>query len=245
MRAEHGYPLLEAAFDYAQTGNPESRLARQRHLAKLGAWGVVYTLRDTAPDPRQTPVVLFIANRLRSYAGIDGKRIEANLAAYRASGGRLVWIGENAPPAVFPELGGPPSGQIPEQWPKEPGGVAGWKLLLAAPAQTSWPLLRSPQTPAGWRRPACPQVLAADPARGTEPLLDFAAEGRQATVGVVCVGSASNDERRLGKAAILPTVAIHPYLFDNRCADGPLADVRLDAVGRRVLMETLRRIERK
>ncbi len=347
--AEHGYPVLKAAFDYAQTGNSQRRLARQRHLAKLGAWGVVYTLRDTeaalrlaetefavdmpelqadyraavadwvasraladealfapilhpadagtrgavgvvieptwrmneaalgfhqrvlavaacrtladagrpyatldvrdpqrtAPDPRQTPVVLFIANRLRSYAGIDGKQIEASLVAYRASGGRLVWIGENAPPTIFPELGGPPAGQLPEQWPSEPAGVAACKLLLAGPAHRSWPLLRSPQTPAGWHRPACPQVLAADPARGTKPLLEFAADGRQATVGVVCVGRAPTGERRLGTAAVLPTVAIHPYLFDNPSADEPLADVRLDTVGRGVLMETLDRLEKE
>ncbi|MDZ7615810.1 MAG: hypothetical protein U1E05_02330, partial [Patescibacteria group bacterium] len=45
--AGHGYPLLKAAFDYARTGGQECRAARQRHLAQLGAWGVVYTLRDT------------------------------------------------------------------------------------------------------------------------------------------------------------------------------------------------------
>jgi hypothetical protein len=40
-------------------------------------------------------------------------------------------------------------------------------------------------------------------------------------------------------------VAIHPYLFDNPSADAPLADVRFDAAGRGVLMETLERLEKE
>ncbi len=346
--AEHGYPLLGAAFDYARTGDPVRRLARQRHLAQLGAWGVVYTLRDTeaalrlaktdfpvdmaalqgdyraavadwvvsrkladealfapvlrsvdadtrgaigvvleptwrmnesslgfhqrvlavaacrtladagrayatldlrdlqhnTPDPRQTPMILLIADRLRSYAGIDAKQIEANLATYRKSGGRIVWIGEHVPTVVFPELA-KPSGKLPEQWHTEPANVAVCKLFLAGPAPMGWPLLRSPQTPAGWQRPACPTVHAADPARGIEPLLEFVAGDGRGVVGVVCRGGALDGGPARGAAAVLPTVAVHPYLFNNPDASKSLADVRFDAVGRAVLLETLHRIEKE
>jgi len=347
--AERGYPLLKAAFDDAQTGNEEHRLARNRYLAELGAWGVVSTLRDTeaalrlaktefavdmpelqadyrtavaewvagrpladealfkpvlrpvdaetrdavgvvleptwrmneaslgfhqrvlavaacrtladiqhayatldvrqlqhtVPDCRRTPVILMIADRLRSYAGIDGKRIEANLAAYRASGGHLVWIGEHIPQAVFPELGAPSTAKLPEQWPNEPAEVAKCELSLAGTASPAWPLLRSPQTPAGWQRPACPTLRRADPLRGMEPLVEFTAGGERGTVGVVCRNGDAGGGTKLATAAVLPTVAIHPYLFDKPDAEGPLADIRFDAAGRTVLMETLQRIEKE
>ena len=344
--AQHGYPLLKAAFDYAQTGNQEHRLARQQHLAQLGAWGVVYTLRDTevalrlaktefpvdmaalkadyhaavadwvasrkladealfapilrpvddetrgaigvvleptwrmnesalgfhqrvlavaacrtladagrpyvtldlrdlqhkVPDPPQTPVILFIADRLRSYAGIDAKSIEANLAAYRAAGGCVIWIGEQVPAVVFPEFKKATT-KLPEQWPKEPAEVPACKLALATYGAASWTLLRNPFTPAGWQRPACPMVRDTDPARGIEPLLQFTTGAGYGVVGAVCRGGILDGGPAMGKGAVLPTVAVHPYLFDRPDAGQPLGELRFDTVGRTVLLETLKRLE--
>ncbi|MDZ7620205.1 MAG: hypothetical protein U1E05_24660, partial [Patescibacteria group bacterium] len=222
-------------------------VAACRTLADAGQAYATLDVRDlehAALNPRQTPTVLFIADRLRSYAGIDAKRIEANLAAYRAAGGRLLWIGEHVPPTVFPELAAP-AGTLPKQWPAEPAEVPACTLSLAAPGTGSWTMLRNPHTPAGWQRPACPTIRAADPARGVAPLVEFSAGDERAVVGVLIQGRGLGDGAALGKAAVLPTLAIHPYLFDNPDVDKSPADLRLDAAGRAVLLDTVERIEKE
>ena len=88
-------------------------------------------------------------------------------------------------------------------------------------------------------------VRAVDSVRGVEPMLEFTTGDGRAVVGVVCRGAARDGGSAIGKGAVLPTLAVHPYLFDNPNASESLADLRFDAVGRAVLLETLQRIEKE
>ncbi|MDZ7615804.1 MAG: hypothetical protein U1E05_02300 [Patescibacteria group bacterium] len=57
------------------------------------------------------------------------------------------------------------------------------------------------------------------PARGVAPLVEFSAGDERAVVGVLIQGVGLEDGAARGKAAVLPTLAIHPYLFDNPDVD--------------------------
>ena len=187
------------------------------------------------PEGMKTLVVL--GSGLITYEGFSSKEFLAAVTAFRARGGRLLWIAgygwESAPQAVFPERDrlfranpikpawGSTNGPVPG---KE---VPGSKLVLCD--GRSFTAVRKPMS--HWHQFTMRYILGELP-KDAVPTVEFEAkDGTRMVLGFAAPG-----------IGYLPTFAVMPYVFTSAVPSVNPLVMSLDAAGEAVVNATLDRM---
>lgn len=192
-----------------------------RTLAQQGRDYRTLNLREVIsgglPNPAEMPVLIVTAPRIYNYQTLNRETFYTQLSAYITAGGRVLWLfGTAAPPTlVRDELKGLTPVAAGTSWPPamlEPGTTH----LQVGPQ--SWPLARTPATPAGWHKPASPFVYPAptsETARVLATLVD--GDGEESLIAIAD-----------GQVITAPVYAFHPLLIGDtntlRASSRPLLD---------------------
>lgn len=201
----------------------------------LAAGGTAYATIDVrnlltagAPDPARVPLLAVSASGIGSVGWMKKQDLLRAVAAYRAAGGRVLWIGGRADPPdeLGPCAAGATRADTRAALPVDNDFMVGATLGLAD--GRTWTCRRRPLAREGWQKAACPWWFAAS---GAEALLTLNAEGARRTVGTLAAG-----------AAWLPAWALAPGIFT---ADETIdtMEPHLDQAGAAILAATIARLD--
>ena len=204
-------------------------------LAKTRDAGIIdmrEVIEHGVPEGMKTLVVP--GSGLRSYEGFSKEKFMAALVAFRARGGRLLWIDgtgwERPPRELFPEgeksflrnpikpCWGNTNGPVPA------GKVVGSKLVLAD--GRSFTAVRRPQS--AWNQFSMRFVLGELPKDAVGTVDFVTADGVRSTLGFAAPG-----------IGYLPSFAVMPYVFTSEVPSVDPLVLSLDAAGEAVLNATL------
>ncbi len=214
-----------------------------RTLAASGKTYATLDIRDLArdglPDPKQVPVVVVPAARFANYHWMKTADVDRHFRQYMDAGGRTLWIGGTSlpPPTALADIRGAMTKPDKLKWPLPAERLLHCRVcLLGTEPSQSWPITRSPDTPAGWQRPYAPWSFPSLQDTALVPLLELADGDSQHTVGVLW------RQHDRACAAFLPTYALHPYLLDRPDVLATPAEPHLDRAGTAILLDVLDRL---
>lgn len=205
-----------------------------RTLAAAGTAYATIDVRDLltagAPDPAQAPLLAVSASGISSVGWMRKQELLRAVAAYRAAGGRVLWIGGRAdPPAELgPCAAGATRAETRAALPVDNDSMVGTTLALAD--GHSWTCRRRPLAKEGWQKAACPWWFTGT---GAEALLTLDAGGERRTVGTVAAGT-----------AWLPAWALAPGIFTADAAIDTI-EPRLDEAGAAILAAAIDHLDRR
>lgn len=161
-------------------------------------------------------VVIVPAQRCANYRGLSTRALDAALAAYRAAGGKIIWIG---------------------------GGVPLSSVAAPLPAH-AWKKMAIPACPQTINGTACVRDAVAAKAGWCWPANTFVLDAQQSSAVIPLVerpeGVAGFAYPRASPSvAYLPSYAVFPYIWTN---ETPADQLALDGFGRALLIQVIQRL---
>jgi len=187
------------------------------------------------PEPEKVRFVVVPAQVFHSFYGTDVDVFRKRLADWRASGGRILWVGNSLPADVYPEGAkvldwiaekdryAVPAFQVPlERILDSAIGIQGGK---------SWKFQRRPAGSAGWIWPSGRTFVKEGAPEEIQPAVEFIfPDGSRRAIGFTAP-----------KFGFVPTYALAPYTLTLETPDFWPLDLKLDSAGETILLELVER----
>ncbi|HOE60076.1 MAG TPA: hypothetical protein PK576_00370 [Kiritimatiellia bacterium] len=207
-------------------------------LRKRGRNAVLLDVRRVMAEgisAERVPLLLVFAQKTSPYHGMDPKVLVRRLIAYRAAGGKLIWIGGSVP---NPALCGFPQELVAQAdvgkgyayaLTRLPVGTNAYAhLSLKIGDRAAYPLSRSPNFSAGWHVPSNKTFFKSGADEHVLPIAHLLDRDR-----VLLVGAAW--PRNQPAVAYLPVYVLFPYLWTDESPVFTPFEIGLDSVGNEAL----------
>lgn len=177
------------------------------------------------------------AQRCGSYHGLRRERWEEVLEEYRATGGKILWVGGIPPRGVAPELALSWRECEEKNRYARPAYPVSMEVLMESSVglcegEKSWRYRRIPQGNAGWFWPSGRVFLESLP-EGAKPVVELRTPAQRWIIGIV-----SDDFGFVTSSALFPYV-----LTDEKPRLYPTVTLELDSAGKAILVEMLRQMK--